>query len=171
MFVQDMFGDNAIAQTPNPNLTIDGVPIETYFSPDDGTAQNIITALQNAEESIYFLAFSFTSDPIAEALLERAAAGITVAGVFDESQYYSNIGTEYDNLLAAGLDVRLDGNQRNMHHKVFVIDSQTVITGSYNFSRSAEEGNDENTLIIHSPELAARYLAEFERVFTKAVQP
>ncbi len=168
MFVQDMFGDNAIAKTPNPSLTIDGTRIDTYFSPDDSTAAQIIAALQNAQESIYFMAFSFTSDEIAQALLDAANAGVTVAGVFEESQYHSNTGTEFDNLLAAGLDVRLDGNERNMHHKVFIIDGEIVITGSYNFSRSAEERNDENTLIILNPEIVAQYITEFERVFEKA---
>jgi phosphatidylserine/phosphatidylglycerophosphate/cardiolipin synthase-like enzyme len=171
MFVRDMFGDNIIARTPNPSLTIDGTPIETYFSPDDGTAAHIISAIQSAEESIYFLAFSFTSDPIAEALLERAAAGVAVAGVFEESQYFSNTGGEFDHLSEAGMDVRLDGNDQNMHHKVFIIDGKIVVTGSYNFSRSAEERNDENTLIIYSPDVAAQYLVEFERVFEKAVKP
>ncbi|HBY08896.1 MAG TPA: phospholipase, partial [Chloroflexi bacterium] len=118
-----------------------------------------------------FLAFSFTSDPIAGALLERAAAGVEVAGVFEESQYHANTGGEFDRLAAAGLDVRLDGNPNNMHHKVFIIDGKIVVTGSYNFSRSAEERNDENTLIIHNPEIAAQYLVEFERVFQKAAQP
>ena len=171
MFVDDMFGDNADPQTPNPSLTIDGVLVETSFSPDDGTADQIVAAIQDADESIYFMAFSFTSDPIAAALLARAADGVTVAGVFEESQYHSNTGTEYENLLAAGLDVRLDGNQSNMHHKVIIIDGETVITGSYNFSRSAEERNDENTLIIYDPKLAAKYLAEFDRIFEKAQQP
>jgi phosphatidylserine/phosphatidylglycerophosphate/cardiolipin synthase-like enzyme len=171
MFVQDMFGDHAIAQTPHSNLTIDGTPVATYFSPDDGTAAHILAAIQNAEENIDFMAFSFTSDPIAEALIERAEDGVTVAGVFEESQYFSNIGGEFDHLVEAGLDVRLDGNDRNMHHKVFIIDGKIVITGSYNFSQSAEERNDENTLIIYSPEIAAQYLAEFERVFEKAGQP
>ncbi len=171
MFVQDMFGDDVIARTPHPNLNIDGIPVETYFSPDDGTAAHLIAAIQSAEESIYFLAFSFTADPIAEAILERAAQGVTIAGVFEESQYYSNTGGEFDHLSVAGLDVRLDGNDQNMHHKVFIIDGEIVITGSYNFSRSAEENNDENTLIIRSPEVAALYQAEFERVFEKAVKP
>lgn len=171
MFVQDMFGDDVIARTPSPSLIIAGTSIETYFSPDDGTAAQIIAALQNAEESIYFLAFSFTSDPIAEALMERAAAGVEVAGVFEESQYQSNTGGEFDRLTAARLDVRLDGNAQNMHHKVFIIDGEIVITGSYNFSRSAEERNDENTLIIHNPVVAAQFQAEFERVFEKANQP
>lgn len=168
MFVGDMFGDHAIAQTPNPNLTIDGTHVGTYFSPDDGNAAQIIELIQNAEENIYFMAFSFTSDDIAQALIDATDDGITVVGVFEESQYYSNSGTEFDHLLAAGLDVRLDGNDRNMHHKVFIIDGEIVITGSYNFSRSAEERNDENTLIIYSPEIAAQYLAEFDRVFEKA---
>ncbi|MFN2235352.1 MAG: phospholipase D-like domain-containing protein [Anaerolineales bacterium] len=171
MFIEDMFGDNAVSQTPNPSLTINGILVETSFSPDDGTADQIIQAIQSAEESINFLAFSFTSDSIAEALLGRAADGVTVTGVFEESQYNSNIGTEYDNLLVAGMDVRLDGNPNNMHHKVFIIDGDTVITGSYNFSQSAEERNDENTLIIHDPEVAVFYLAEFERVFEKAQKP
>ena len=171
MFVQDMFGDDIVSQTPHPSLTIDGTPVETYFSPDDGTAAMIIAALQNAEERVVFMAFSFTSDPIANALIERAAAGVDVIGVFEESQYHANTGTEYESLLAAGLDVRLDGNPDSMHHKVFIIDGETVITGSYNFSRSAEERNDENTLIIHNPELAVQYLSEFERVFEKARRP
>ncbi len=168
MFVQDMFGNDVINRTPNPSLMLDGTQIETYFSPDDGTADQIINAIQNAEVSIHFMAFSFTSDGIAQALIETANNGVLVTGVFEESQYYSNTGTEYDNLLDAGLNVRLDGNDRNMHHKVFIIDGEIVITGSYNFSRSAEERNDENTLIIYSPELASRYVAEFERVFEKA---
>jgi phosphatidylserine/phosphatidylglycerophosphate/cardiolipin synthase-like enzyme len=55
-----------------------------------------------------------------------------------------------------------------MHHKVIILDDSTVITGSYNFSRNAEERNDENTLVIHSPEMARLYLEEFERVFEQA---
>jgi phosphatidylserine/phosphatidylglycerophosphate/cardiolipin synthase-like enzyme len=170
MFVRDMFGDRVIENTPHPSLTIDGTQIETYFSPDDDTAIRIVELLEGAKESIYFLAFSFTSDEFADAMLARAANGVTVAGVFEESQYYSNTGTEFDRFADAGLDVRLDGNPFNMHHKVIIIDKSIVIFGSYNFSRSAEERNDENTLIIHNPELAAHFLAEFERVLAKAQQ-
>jgi phosphatidylserine/phosphatidylglycerophosphate/cardiolipin synthase-like enzyme len=124
MYLNDMFGDNLVSQTPNPVFSLDGVLIETSFSPDDGTQNKIIAAIRNADVHINFLAFSFTSDPIAEALMARAAEGVTVTGVFEHSQYQSNNGTEYDNLLAAGLDVRLDGNQSNMHHKVFIIDGE-----------------------------------------------
>jgi len=168
MFIRDMFGDNVVAATPHPSLEVDGTLIETYFSPDDGTASRIENLIQGSQESIYFLAYSFTLDNIAEAMLERASAGVTVKGVFEEGQYYSNIGTEFDLLYEAGLDVRLDGNNRNMHHKVIIIDEEIVIIGSYNFSSSAENRNDENTLIIYNRDIAAVYLAEFERVFSKS---
>jgi phosphatidylserine/phosphatidylglycerophosphate/cardiolipin synthase-like enzyme len=65
----------------------------------------------------------------------------------------------------AGVELRFDGNPDRMHHKVIVIDQQTVITGSYNFSRSAETRNDENLVVLHDAEVAASYLEEFERVF------
>jgi phosphatidylserine/phosphatidylglycerophosphate/cardiolipin synthase-like enzyme len=68
----------------------------------------------------------------------------------------------------AGLDVRLDGNPRLMHHKLIIIDGKVVVTGSYNFSYNAEQNNDENTLIIHNQELAGEYLAEFQRIYSQA---
>ncbi len=168
MFTSQLFGDYISAHTPHPSLEINGTRIETYFSPDDHTADHIIEQIQNAQESIYFMAFSFTSDPIADAMIARANSGVDVAGVMETRQYNSNTGGEFDTLTAAGLDVRLDGNPNNMHHKVIIIDGKIVITGSYNFSRSAEERNDENTLIIHNAEIAAQYLSEFERVYAKA---
>ena len=169
MFNDDFFGDYVVKHTPHTSLTIEGSTVETYFSPDDGTATEIINLIRGAEQSIYFLAFSFTSDDIAAALINKANQGVSVSGVFEESQYHSNTGTEFDNLLEAGLDVHLDGNNRNMHHKVFIIDEQIVITGSYNFSRSAEERNDENTLMIYNADVAQLFLQEFERIFDKAI--
>ena len=168
MFTGRFFGNQTVSDTPHQLIDLNGVQIETYFSPDDGTSQRIVELIQSAKESIYFLAFSFTSDPIAEAMLERAYEGVTVVGVFDESQYYSNTGTEFDRLYDAGLDVRLDGNPKFMHHKVIIIDEAIVITGSYNFSASAENSNDENTLIIHSSNIALKYMAEFERIYAEA---
>ena len=63
---------------------------------------------------------------------------------------------------------RQDGNPGLMHHKVIIIDRSIVITGSYNFSASAEEVNDENLIVIFSPDIAAQYLAEFMRIYAQA---
>ncbi len=167
MFVRDLFGDRVVENTPHSNLTIDGTQVETIFSPDDGAADRMVALIQNAQESVHFMAFSFTSDDIAAAMIDRHNAGVTVSGVFEEGQYYSNTGTEFDRLVDAGLDVRLDGNDRNMHHKTIIIDEAIVITGSYNFSRSAEIRNDENVVIVHNADFAAEYVREFNRVFGK----
>jgi phosphatidylserine/phosphatidylglycerophosphate/cardiolipin synthase-like enzyme len=168
MFVDDHFGSEKTLATPNPNVTIDGSLVESYFSPEDGTLQRLLAAVDGAQESICFLAYSFTVDELSQAMIERAAAGVKVMGVFDKDQYHSNQGTEFDRLKNAGLDIRLDGNPRLMHHKVIIIDGKVVVTGSYNFSYNAEQNNDENTLIIHNQEFAGEYLAEFQRIYLQA---
>lgn len=168
MFVQDQFGPRSPANAPYPSLTVNGTQIEVYFSPDDGVQDRLLELIGGAQQSIAFLAYSFTSDELATAMLERAQADVHVSGVFETSQYYSNLGTEFDHFLGSGVDVRLDGNPANMHHKVILIDDDIVITGSYNFSASAETRNDENVLIMHSAEIAGQYRQEFERIFNQA---
>jgi phosphatidylserine/phosphatidylglycerophosphate/cardiolipin synthase-like enzyme len=171
MYTDDLFGPDSLASTPNPFLTVDGTDIETYFSPDDNVAARLVELLGTAEQSIHFLAFSFTSDDIAQVIRERADAGVTVMGVMEDAQVASNQGTEFDLFVQAGLEVRRDGNPGQMHHKVIIIDRKIVITGSYNFTGSAEDRNDENLVIIFSPEIAELFLAEFARVFALAEQP
>jgi phosphatidylserine/phosphatidylglycerophosphate/cardiolipin synthase-like enzyme len=168
MFVDDQFGPSSPANTPNPTLSVDGTLIEVYFSPDDGTSAHLVNLIKGANKSISFLAYSFTSDDIALAMLDQAQRGVSVSGVFEASQVRSNSGDEYEHLHSAGLDVRLDGNPYNMHHKLIILDGQIVITGSYNFTASAETRNDENTLVIHDPGIAAAYAAEFQKVFSEA---
>jgi phosphatidylserine/phosphatidylglycerophosphate/cardiolipin synthase-like enzyme len=168
MFIDDHFSSNKTASTPNPSVTVNGSLIEVYFSPEDGTLNHILAAVNAAQESISFLAYSFTSDELADAMIEQAKSGVSVWGVFDKDQYHSNTGTEFDTLHNAGIDVRLDGNPRLMHHKVIIIDGQIVITGSYNFSNNAEHNNDENSLIIHNQDIAAQYLAEFQQIYNES---
>lgn len=168
MFVDDKFGKDVVAATPNPRVTINGTQLDIYFSPDDKVQAALLDLLNNAQSSVYFLAYSFTADPLGEAIRQRAAAGVKVAGVMETDQVKSNIGTEYDAFRAAGLDVRLDGNSGLMHHKVMIIDDQIVITGSYNFTASAETTNDENVVVIYNPEIAAQYMQEFQRVYAVA---
>ena len=168
MFIDDQFGDNVVPETPNPTVSIEDTRIDVYFSPDDGIASPLQEILNNAQESIYFLAFSFTTDEFGEAIRMQAENGLTVAGVMEEEQVKSNIGTEYDLFKQAGLDVFLDGNEGQMHHKTMIIDEQIVITGSYNFSRSAETRNDENLIVIYNEQIAEFYMQEFQRVYQLA---
>lgn len=83
----------------------------------------------------------------------------------DKEQVASNTGTEFDPFRQAGLNVRIDGNDGQMHHKVFIVDGKIVVMGSYNFSKAAEERNDENIVIIYNEKIAEFFLEEFERVY------
>ena len=168
MFVDNMFGEEILPETPNPTITLDGTRIDVYFSPDDGALAGLVPVLESARESIYFLAYSFTSNQLGEIFRQKAAEELTVAGVMDEEQVRSNQGTEYDPFRQADLDVRLDGIDGLMHHKVFIIDESIVVLGSYNFSQNAEQRNDENLLIIYDPVIAEQFLFEFQRIQQQA---
>ncbi len=169
MFDGRQFGPRSPRDTPRPVLSVrddSGVvtPVENYFSPEDEPRAAILETLRQARQEIAFMAFSFTDAEIGRVLLEKAAAGVRVRGVF-ETRNAEGQGGQYPVLRQAGLDVRLDGNPRTMHHKVIVIDGQVTITGSYNFTASAADSNDENVLILSNAELARLYLEEFERVY------
>ena len=80
MFNYHLFGPDKIAGTPNPKVSIDGTTVEIYFSPEDKAAERIMELIQDAQESINFLAYSFTSNDIGEAMMERAQAGVSSDG-------------------------------------------------------------------------------------------
>jgi phosphatidylserine/phosphatidylglycerophosphate/cardiolipin synthase-like enzyme len=173
---EGQFGKTSPRNTPYPHLTILGKQIECYFGPEDGIAMEIMAELRGARESIYFMAFSFTRDDMADLIIDKHREGKDVKGVFEsmDSFYeeflyqYPGEYSKYWEMEQAGLDVRLDGNPDLMHHKVFIIDSETVITGSPNFSKRGDQDNDENLLIIHDRETALQYLREFEEVWQEA---
>ncbi len=168
MFIDDKFGEDVIPQTPNQRINIDGTRLEIYFSPDDGVAARILEILTEAEKSISFMAFSFTSDEFGQVIRSRAENGLDVAGIMEAEQVKSNVGTEYDPFKQAGLNVFVDGNEGQMHHKTIIVDESIVITGSYNFSRSAEIRNDENVIIFHNEQIADFFLQEFQRMYQQA---
>jgi phosphatidylserine/phosphatidylglycerophosphate/cardiolipin synthase-like enzyme len=168
MFEADNFGSDSGSQTPHPEIEIEGTRIEALYSPEDGIPDHLLSILRKAQESIYFMAFSFTDDELGDAIRSRAAKDILVGGVMDASQVNFNIGTEYDLFKQADLNVFLDGNEGQMHHKTMIVDEEIVITGSYNFTRSAATRNDENLLIIYDPQIADFFIQEFQRIYSQA---
>lgn len=170
MFIEGRFGPTSPVNTPNHIFTQDGTIVEVYFAPEDEVISQIVSAVAGAQESVRFMTFSFTVDEIGAALLDRAAHGVDVQGIFErtgsETQY-----SEFGRLFCAGLPVRQDGNPFVLHHKVFIVDGALVVTGSFNISDNATHSNDENLIIIHDPDLASQYLAEFDRRWAEAGTP
>lgn len=154
--------------TSDSVFNVNGTTIQAYFSPDDNfRSAHLLPLIQSAQKSVHFMAYAFTSSDITTALSNLNENGLDVKGVLDASQSGQS-SAQYNDLKALNIDVLLDKNSYKLHHKVMIIDSRYVVTGSYNFTQNAESNNDENSLIIDDTNLAASYEAEFARVYNKA---
>ncbi len=166
------FGEDKLDNTPH-HFNINGVPVQLWFSPSDGTSQRIANALHSADERIEFALFAFTSNALADALIERQAQqGMAVRGMIEEDDMDQWI---FQSLLTGGVDVRPDGASNYLHHKYAIVDRHAdatdplVITGSHNWSFNADNRNDENTLIIHDASIADQFYQEWSARWTTAV--
>jgi phosphatidylserine/phosphatidylglycerophosphate/cardiolipin synthase-like enzyme len=147
----------------NHDITLGAINAQVFFPSEDHTTDAIVKAVQTATTSIHFLAFSFTSQPIGDAIVAKASSGVEVGGVFESRGACSS---QYKGMAARGLRVvRWEHDYHHyMHEKVIVIDGKTVIFGSFNFSDNADHGNDENVIIVTDPTLAAMFESEYRLV-------
>ena len=112
--------------------------------------------MSRSKSTVIVQAYSFTSAPIAKALVTAKSRGVNVQVILDDSQRTEKY-TEATFLLHAGIPTYIDAKHAIAHNKVMVIDARTVITGSFNFTKAAEESNAENLLVIDDVELAKKY--------------
>jgi phosphatidylserine/phosphatidylglycerophosphate/cardiolipin synthase-like enzyme len=131
--------------------------VQVYFSPNGNCTAAIVTAIENTKSSIFVQAYSFTSAPIAQALVNAKKRGIEIFVILDKSQKTEKY-TSASFLNNNGIPVYIDSKHAIAHNKIIIIDNKTIITGSFNFSKSAEERNAENLLIIEDIQLAKTYL-------------
>jgi phosphatidylserine/phosphatidylglycerophosphate/cardiolipin synthase-like enzyme len=130
--------------------------ISVYFSPNGGCTHAILAEIANAKASILMQAYIFQSADIAKALVTAHKRGVKVEIILDRRQRKESYGIA-DFLANSGIPTRIDSAHAYAHNKVMVIDEETVITGSFNFTKSAEEKNAENLLVIKDKELAIKY--------------
>lgn len=144
------------SRTVGPDIAID-----VYFSPNGGAEQAIINELARAKKSILVLAYSFTSVPIAKVLGQAKDRGINVQVILDKSQKRARYSV-INYLQSHNIPVFIDIPHAIAHNKVMIIDSKDVITGSYNFTSSAEKRNAENLVVIRNdPQIAGIYTREW----------
>ena len=136
--------------------------IQVYFSPDGGCTEAINKVLGQARQDILVQAYSFTSAPIAKALLEAHKRGIKVQVILDKSQRTQKYSSATF-LKNSRIPTFIDDKHAIAHNKIMIIDRETVITGSFNFTKAAEEKNAENLLIIKDKTLAKVYIENWEK--------
>jgi phosphatidylserine/phosphatidylglycerophosphate/cardiolipin synthase-like enzyme len=152
---------------PQTGQTIDltlskDTSVKVYFSPKGGCTEAIISEIDQAKTEILVQAYSFTSAPIAKALVDAHKRGVKVQEILDKSQRSEKY-TSATFLTNAGIPTYIDGSHAIAHNKIMIIDKIKIITGSFNFTKAAEEKNAENVLIISSKELAKPYLDNWQK--------
>ncbi len=160
------FGAAKSVNTPR-KFIIGGSPVELVFSPTDGTTNAIRDAVLETDYDLHFALLAFTRDEIAEAMLEVNSIFVNMNGIMEQAE---NQGSEFETLNAGNVPVYShSGVPNTIHHKYCIIDHSqvasdpTVITGSHNWSSSAENVNDENTLIIHDARIANLFYQEYKK--------
>lgn len=158
----------ANAASNSPLAATASTRFETAFSPRGGSLALVLKTIESAKQQILVAAYSFTSKPIAGALLAAHKRGVKVFVVADEKD--NKKGYSAATFLAnQGVPVRLNGNYAIHHHKFMVIDGQTLETGSFNYSAAAENKNAENVLVIwNTPGLAQSYGQEWQRLWAES---
>ena len=139
------------------DLTLQNTPVQVYFSPRGGAQDALVATIGQSKDSIFVQAYSFTSAPIAKALVDAAKRGVKIEAILDKSQRSERY-TGATFLRNEGIPVYIDDKHAIAHNKVMILDGAIVVTGSFNFTKAAEEKNAENLLIIHNKEMARIYM-------------
>jgi phosphatidylserine/phosphatidylglycerophosphate/cardiolipin synthase-like enzyme len=136
-------------------------PVTVCFTPGGNCTQVIVQALGAAKGTALVQAYSFTSAPIAKALLDAHKRGVQVQVILDKSQRREKYSSA-DFLANQGVPTMIDANHAIAHNKVIVIDGELVLTGSFNFTKAAQEKNAENLMVIRDTSVAAQYTQNWE---------
>ena len=131
-----------------------------YFTPPIGGASGLIKQIDASKKTIKIMAYAFTALPLSDALIKAHRRGVKVQLLQDEKSA-QNDQDAVNQMIAAGIEVRGDGKHAIQHNKVMLIDDDIVITGSYNFTNSAEKRNAENIIILRSDYAAKRYASNW----------
>ena len=173
---QDEFEEMFLRGEFGPRSSDDGVvsfrrgdgEVSIIFASEADELSALIEEIARAESAIRFMVFVFSLDELAEAMLQQTTdPAITIQGIFEKRNSTASW-SQLPALHCAGAAIRQDGNRYILHHKVIILDEDTVITGSFNYSGSAANRNDENIIIIRDAAIAALYLDEWRRMWDGA---
>ncbi len=145
--------------TASPN----DITLQACFTPGEDCTTLLADHINAAQKSIEVQAYSFTSYPIAKALVAASARGVKVQLILDKSDFNPQYFSFASYFLKHGLTVYDDSQLNIAHNKVMIIDDNTVETGSFNFTKAAQAHNAENMLIVENASLAEAYLANWKR--------
>ncbi len=137
---------------------------QAYFTPQDDAPARIASLIRSCRRSLDICVFTITDDRIARAILETHRRSVAVRIISDDDKVFDR-GSDIERLHEAGIAVRTDRCQHHMHHKFALFDGQTLLTGSYNWTRSAADNNQENLIVLDEPRLVKAFARTFEQLW------
>lgn len=139
---------------------------EAYFSPGEDCLQAIRRNITHTRRTLDICVFTITDDRVSNSILEAHRRGVAVRIITDNDKAEDQ-GSDIDRLARAGIEVREDQTEFHMHHKFALFDGQTVLTGSYNWTRGAAANNNENLVVSRDPLLVGPFEREFEKLWLR----
>jgi cardiolipin hydrolase len=132
-----------------------------HFSPGDDCRRKLLDLCVTAKQSLDISVFTISDDRLCEAICAAHVRGIAVRIITDNDKSM-DLGSDIDHMIEQGIPVRMDRTEHHMHHKFAIIDRQVLVNGSFNWTRSASDKNQENILVTNEPALVAAYQLEFD---------
>lgn len=166
MFLRERFGDRKRDQNEE-RVAVEDIAVEVYFSPSDSPRRRLLELIDAAQSSIKLSIYAFTDNDIYQALLDALERDVEIDAVWDFHSAEGCQFSEADEFSKMGIGV-VEALPGLLHTKYAIIDESIVVTGSANWSRSGMERNDENILIVHSPDVAQSYIQNFGRIRSDA---
>lgn len=167
-------GDNAVAtliwlekivkNIDNYRLTTQATISSAHFSPGDECRRKLLGLCVSARTSLDVSVFTISDNRLSEAIIKAHQRGVIVRIITDDEKIH-DAGSDIEILVAAGIVVRTDNSSAHMHHKFALVDHHTLVNGSFNWTRSASDFNQENILVTNEPALVAAYQQEFEKLW------
>lgn len=153
-----MVSNSLVARSPERS--------DAFFSPGESCRDVIIHQIIQAVKRLHICVFTISDDLITEAIMTSHKRGLEIRIITDNDKS-RDIGSDIDQLTKAGIAVKMDSTPNHMHHKFMIVDDRSLITGSYNWTRSAARFNNENLLLTQEVGVVKSFLKEFERLWNE----
>lgn len=153
-----------LLEKTNNGISVPEVAVSAFFSPGLDCLNKINQLISQAEKNLEICVFTITDDRIVDEIMEAHRRGVSVR-IISDNHKSEDRGSDIKKLANRGLNIRLDSKPDHMHHKFMLVDGKTLMTGSYNWTRSAANGNEENILVTDDTGAIKKFQAEFESLW------
>jgi mitochondrial cardiolipin hydrolase len=135
-----------------------------YFSSEKNCTEKVIEFLDSAKTELLICVFTISDDRISQNIILKHRRGVKVK-IISDNEKLLDTGSDVKRLAEAGIPVKIDKTEYHMHHKFAIADNKTLLTGSFNWTRSAAEYNEENIILLSDDLAINRFKSEFDRLW------